>query len=83
MTAFLNQGGYAFFVWGAFSVTFLLLIAEVIQLRRSNRTILSRVGRLVRLRASREAATHGISKATTSKASPNAQRLGEPRGEQR
>lgn len=47
---FFRQGGYAFFVWGAFSFTFLLLIAEVVQLRRSRRTILSRVGRLVRLR---------------------------------
>jgi heme exporter protein D len=50
--AFLRQGGYAFFVWGAFSVTFLLLIAETVQLRTSRRTILSRVGRLVRLRGS-------------------------------
>jgi heme exporter protein D len=47
---FLSQGGYAFFVWGAFSVTFALLIAEVLTLQRSRRTILQRVGRLVRLR---------------------------------
>jgi heme exporter protein D len=49
---FLSQGGYAFFVWGAFGVTFALLIAEVVQLYRSRRTILTRVGRLSRLRAS-------------------------------
>jgi len=47
---FLRQGGYAFFVWGAFGVTFLLLIAETVQLRQARRTILQRVGRLVRLR---------------------------------
>jgi len=58
---FLRQGGYAFFVWGAFSVTFLLLIAETVQLRRSRRTILSRVGRLVQLRGSRTAAPTSIS----------------------
>ena len=51
MIEFLRQGGYAFFVWGAFSVTFALLVAEVLQLRRSRRTILARVGRLSRLRA--------------------------------
>jgi heme exporter protein D len=48
---FLGQGGYAFFVWGAFGVTFALLIAEVLQLRGSRRTILARVGRLSRLRS--------------------------------
>jgi heme exporter protein D len=52
MMEFLRQGGYAFFVWGAFGVTFALLVAEVVQLRSSRRTILARVGRLSRLRAS-------------------------------
>jgi heme exporter protein D len=47
---FLSQGGYAFFVWSAFGMTFGLLIAEVLTLRRNRRTILQRVGRLVRLR---------------------------------
>jgi heme exporter protein D len=50
MIEFLNQGGYAFFVWSAFGVTFLLLIAEILLLRHNRRTILKRVGRLVRLR---------------------------------
>ena len=47
---FLHQGGYAGFVWGAFGMTFALMLAEVWQLRRSRRTILIRVGRLARLR---------------------------------
>ncbi len=47
---FFRQGGYAFYVWGAFGVTFLLLVAEVLTLRTSRRTILRRVGRLARLR---------------------------------
>ncbi len=51
MIEFFNQGGYAFFVWGAFGMTFLLLIAEILLLRQSRRTILTRVGRLARLRA--------------------------------
>lgn len=55
MSEFLQQGGYAGYVWGAFGVTFGLLLIEVIQLRWSRRTILTRVGRLVRLRSARQA----------------------------
>nr|WP_295542205.1 heme exporter protein CcmD [uncultured Thiohalocapsa sp.] len=50
MIDFLSQGGYAFYVWSAFGMTFALLIAEALVLRRSRRTILQRVGRLARLR---------------------------------
>jgi heme exporter protein D len=52
MTSFLNQGGYAFFVWGAYGMTFALLAAEVIALMLNQRTILARLGRWVRGRAS-------------------------------
>ena len=76
---FLRQGGYAFFVWGAFSVTFLLLIAETVQLRSSQRTILSRVGRLVRLRGSHDAAASAAPTHTASAPKTPA----EPRGESR
>ena len=76
---FLRQGGYAFFVWGAFSVTFLLLIAETVQLRSSQRTILSRVGRLVRLRGSQDAAASAAPTHTASTPKTPA----EPRGESR
>jgi heme exporter protein D len=51
MLAFLNQGGFAFFVWGAFGMTFALLIGEILVLRRNRRTITERVGRLSRLHA--------------------------------
>jgi heme exporter protein D len=50
LIGFLSQGGYAFYVWSAFGMTFALLIAEILVLRRSRRTILQRVGRLARLR---------------------------------
>ncbi|HBG93949.1 MAG TPA: heme exporter protein CcmD [Chromatiaceae bacterium] len=49
---FFRQGGYAFYVWSAFGLTFVLLIAETLQLRQNRRTILSRIGRLVQLRNS-------------------------------
>jgi heme exporter protein D len=51
MSDFLNQGGYAFFVWGAYGMTFVLLAAEVIALMVSQRTIRARLGRWVRGRA--------------------------------
>ena len=68
MLDFLRQGGYAFFVWSAFGVTFFLLIAETVQLRRSHRTILSRVGRLVRLRGAQNEPTAPTHTASTPKA---------------
>jgi heme exporter protein D len=48
---FLSQGGYAFFVWSSYGMTLLLLIAEIIALKRRQRTIFARVGRLMRMRA--------------------------------
>jgi heme exporter protein D len=51
MMEFLSQGGFAGYVWGAYGMTALLLIGEVIGLRRQRRTILARLGRLFRLRA--------------------------------
>lgn len=47
---FLSQGGYAFFVWGAYGMTLLLLAIEAFQLRRDARARLARIQRLSRLR---------------------------------
>lgn len=47
---FFSQGGYAFFVWSAYGMCFLLLVVEMVQLSRRRRTILSRIGRLMRMR---------------------------------
>lgn len=47
---FIAQGGYAGYVWSAYGMTLVLLIAETVGLRRSRRTILARLGRLLRLR---------------------------------
>lgn len=51
MSEFLAQGGYAFFVWGSYGMFLALIVAEVVGLRRQRRTILARLGRLLRLRA--------------------------------
>jgi heme exporter protein D len=50
MSAFLSQGGYAFFVWSSYGLALGLLVAEVLLLSRDRRTILARLGRLTRLR---------------------------------
>lgn len=55
MMEFFNQGGYAGFVWGAFGMTFGLLLIEVIQLRSSRKSTLTRIRRLLRLRTPKEA----------------------------
>lgn len=51
---FFTQGGYAGYVWGAFGMTFGLLLVEVLQLRSSRKTTLTRIRRLLRLRTPRQ-----------------------------
>ena len=50
MSDFLSQGGYAFFVWSSYGMTLVLMIAEIVALRRRERTIFARLGRLMRMR---------------------------------
>jgi heme exporter protein D len=51
MSEFFSQGGYAFYVWTSYGLTLVLLVAEILQLRRGRRTILARLGRLIRMHA--------------------------------
>ncbi len=37
---FLNMGGYAFYVWGSFGITALVVVAEIWQVRAKRREIL-------------------------------------------
>ncbi|MFP4074884.1 MAG: heme exporter protein CcmD [Halochromatium sp.] len=57
MIEFFSQGGYGGYVWGAFGMTFGLLLIEILQLRGSRRATLTRLSRLLRLRAPRPTAT--------------------------
>jgi heme exporter protein D len=41
MTEFLAMGGYAFYVWGSYGVTALVLVAEVIAVRARRRASLA------------------------------------------
>ena len=50
MSDFLSQGGYAFFVWSSYGMTLVLMVAEIVALRRRERTIFARLGRLMRMR---------------------------------
>jgi len=37
---FLNMGGYAFYVWGSFGITALVVVAEIWQVRVKRRELL-------------------------------------------
>ena len=54
MSEFFSQGGYAFYVWSSYGMGLVLLAAEIIQLRKQRRTILARIGRLIRMRSEGE-----------------------------
>jgi heme exporter protein D len=51
MADFFAQGGYAFYVWSSYGMALGLLFFELAQLRSQQRTILTRLGRLMRMRA--------------------------------
>jgi len=54
MSELLSQGGYAWFVWGAYGMTLILLLGEVVALARQRRATLARLRRTLRLRAAEE-----------------------------
>ena len=47
MAEFFAMGGYGFYVWSSYGVVALCLIGEVVWVRRRQRTIVSRVGRII------------------------------------
>jgi heme exporter protein D len=53
MQEFFAMGGYAFYVWGSFGVTAVLMFLEVVLLRQRKRQLLRRLGRSVRARNQR------------------------------
>jgi len=53
MDTFFAQGGYAFYVWGAYGMALILLLVELVQLGWHHRAILARLARLLRARALR------------------------------
>jgi len=49
MTEFFAMGGYAFYVWASYGAALLLIFLEIIWVRRRQRTILQRLGRMKRM----------------------------------
>lgn len=56
---FFNMGGFAFYVWGSFSVALALMAAELVLLQRRRKTLLRsrRKGGKVTVQIDHEAAT--------------------------
>lgn len=46
LSEFLAMGGYAFYVWGSYAVTAVLMLLEVVLVVRRRRTLLTRLGRI-------------------------------------
>ncbi len=49
LSAFLHMGGYAFYVWSSFGLSFALLALELVQLSLRKRTLLKRLGQIQKL----------------------------------
>jgi heme exporter protein D len=54
MRGFFSQGGYAFYVWSSYGMALILLVLELVQLRRERRAIVARLSRMMRMPANRE-----------------------------
>lgn len=51
LSDFFHMGGYALYVWGSYGVVAACLIVEVALLVQRRRTLLQRLGRIVRMNA--------------------------------
>lgn len=51
MSEFFAMGGYGFYIWGSYGVTFLFMAIEVILVLRNQRSILQRLTRMVKMNA--------------------------------
>ena len=58
MGEFFSQGGFAFYVWGSYGMGLILLVFELVQLRNQRRTILARLGRLMRTLSNAQGTLH-------------------------
>lgn len=46
MSEFFSMGGYGFYVWSSFGMTALILVIEVVSLRRRNNALIQRLKRM-------------------------------------
>jgi len=54
LSEFFSMNGYGFYVWSSFGMTALLMLGELILVKKHNRTILKRLRRIIRLQAEQE-----------------------------
>ena len=48
---FFNMGGFGLFIWSSLGVTFVLMVIEIIIVKRQHRTISTRLSRILRMNA--------------------------------
>ena len=48
MSEFFSMGGYGFYIWSSFGMTALVLVMEVVSLRRRQKLLIKRLHRLTR-----------------------------------
>jgi len=61
MSEWLAMGGHGFYIWGSFGVSALFMIAEVILVMRRRRTLIQRLGRMIRMNSSDNSSVSGVS----------------------
>ncbi len=49
MADFFAMGGHGLYVWGSFGVAAILMVAEVIIVLKHKRTLMQRLGRMIRM----------------------------------
>jgi len=52
MSEWLAMGGHGFYIWGSFGVAALFMIVEVILVVRRRRSLVQRLGRMIRMKDS-------------------------------
>ncbi len=51
MSEWLAMGGHGFYIWGSYGVTALFMIVEVMLVMHRRRTLVQRLGRMLRMKA--------------------------------
>lgn len=54
LSEFFAMNGYGFYVWSSFGMTALLMLGELIMVKKQSRTIMQRLRRIIRLQTDGE-----------------------------
>lgn len=61
MSEWFAMGGHGFYIWGSFGVSALFMVGEVILVMRRRRTLVERLGRMIRMNSSDNSTVSGVS----------------------